>query len=222
MKETLLLKPVAHIENAYDEKFSIPRQPGLAKDILSKILFEKEYDKDGILKGMEGFSHLWLIWGFTGFYDQKWSPTIRPPRLGGNERIGVFASRSPHHPNPIGMSAVKIVSIEKNVITVSGADLLNGTPIYDIKPYVPYSDAITEAKEGFAKQPDLTKLDVIIPKEIEEENDPFFLKEIREVLALDPRPAYQKDPERIYGFRFSGYEVKFNVKERTLTVLSIE
>lgn len=221
MDETLLLKPVAHIENAFDTKFGIPRQARLTH-VLSKVTLEKEYQKEGVFKALDGFSHIWLLFGFTGFYGKTWSSTIRPPRLGGNEYVGVFASRSPHRPNPIGMSAVKIIRIEQFSIVVEGADLMNRTPVYDIKPYIPYADSVSDAKEGYAPAPVTHKLEVIVPAEIRNQYDESFLDDLIEILQLDPRPAYIDDENRVYGFSYQHEEVKFKVKGDQLTVLSID
>lgn len=226
MKRNLTLRPIAFIHTDFATKFGIPRQASLAEELKATIIFEKEYRKDGTLKGLEGFSHIWLLWGFSASYDTKWTPTVRPPRLGGTKRIGVFASRSPFRPNPIGLSAVKVAEIRHTkeygtVIDVTGADMMDMTPIYDIKPYVPYSDRIN-ATPGFADPPDVRKLEVHISPVVGEKIPADKLPGLIEVLALDPRPPYQNEPDRIYGFVFAGIEVKFKVEDRILTVISAE
>jgi tRNA-Thr(GGU) m(6)t(6)A37 methyltransferase TsaA len=224
MKKNLTMHPIAVIHTDFATKFGIPRQASLAEELKATIVFEKEYRKDGILKGLENFSHIWLLWGFSASFDADWTPTVRPPRLGGTKRVGVFASRSPFRPNPIGLSAVKIDAIRKTkeygtVIDVIGADMMDLSPIYDIKPYVPYSDRINAAP-GFAEQPDLRKLQVRISPVVAETIPAGKLAGLIEVLALDPRPPYQNDPNRKYGFVFAGMEIKFKVEDNVLTVLS--
>jgi putative methyltransferase, YaeB/AF_0241 family len=222
----LTLRPIAYIHSDFATKFGIPRQPRLAVDLKATIVFEKEYQKDGALRQLDRFSHLWLIWGFSESFGRDWTPTVRPPRLGGEKRVGVFASRSPFRPNPIGLSAVKIEAIRKTandglVIDVIGADLKDGTPIYDIKPYLPYTDAI-DASDGFAAKPELHSLEVQIAPELLKKIPAEKQKSLCEVLALDPRPAYQDDPQRIYGFVFAGLEIKFQVVQHLLTVTAVE
>lgn len=212
---------IAHIENDLTEKFGIPRQSGLS-DIISRVVFEKEYRDQNALRGIEEYSHLWLIWEFTKAPKGKWSPTVRPPRLGGNKRMGVFATRSPNRPNNLGLSLVKLISAEEGVLTVSGADLMNGTPIYDIKPYLPAFEAIPEAKGGFA--------DEFTDYSLRLEYDPSQLSLLSEdkkkgllsILSSDPRPSYQHDPERLYGLKYAGYEVKFRVDKDTLYLIEIK
>lgn len=212
---------IAHIENDLTEKFGIPRQSGLS-DIISRVVFEKEYRDQNALRGIEEYSHLWLIWEFTKAPKGKWSPTVRPPRLGGNKRMGVFATRSPNRPNNLGLSLVKLISAEEGVLTVSGADLMNGTPIYDIKPYLPAFEAIPEAKGGFA--------DEFTDYSLRLEYDPSQLSLLSEdkkkgllsILSSDPRPSYQHDPERQYGLKYAGYEVKFRVDKDTLYLIEIK
>ena len=213
------IKPIATIKNDFTGKFGIPRQSGLA-DIISEIVFENEYKDENAIRGIEDFSHLWLIWGFSENIKDNHSLTVRPPRLGGNVRMGVFATRSPFRPNNLGLSCVKIEKIENGNITVSGADLMNGTPIYDIKPYIPYCDSHPEALGGFTDSTEFNKLnvnadDVIINKI----GDKWQVLET--VLQNDPRPAYQNDEDRIYGFSFAHREVKFRVEGDDLTVLEI-
>ena len=219
------MKTIARIHNAYDEKFGVPRQSGLADEVLSDIVFEKEYRVDEALRGIEDFSHLWLIWAFDRTEREEWSPTVRPPRLGGNRRVGVFATRSPFRPNAIGLSCVRLVGVEKTaegtVLKVAGADLMNGTPIYDIKPYLPYADCKPEATGGFTDATEKRTVQVDIPAEISRKLAPEEEAALRAVLKEDPRPAYQEDPERVYGFRFAGKEIRFKVADGTLTVTEI-
>ena len=221
------MKIIARIHNAFDEKFGVPRQSGLADEMISTIVFEPEYRVEEALRGIEEFSHLWLIWAFDRAEREKWSPTVRPPRLGGNKRVGVFATRSPFRPNPIGLSCVRLEKVELSspngpVLHVSGADLMDGTPIYDIKPYIPYTDCQPDATAGFTGNVSMHSLNVIIPRELEVKIKPGTLDALRGILAQDPRPRYQDDPERLYGFDFDGYAVKFKVPDQdTLTVTEI-
>ena len=214
------IKPIAYIKNDFDTKFGIPRQSGLA-DVISKIVFEKEYRDPNALRGIEEFSHLWLIWEFSEFTSDTWSPTVRPPRLGGNTRVGVFATRSPNRPNNLGLTLVKLVSVDGCELTVSGADLINGTPIYDIKPYLPAFESIPEAKGGFADNFKDFALKVeydenILNKLPEEKRSPLL-----DILRGDPRPSYQNDEDRIYGFGYGGYEIKFKVNGDALHLIDI-
>lgn len=225
MKNELLLKKIATIYTEFPEKFGIPRQSGLA-DTKGKIVFEKEYQVEEALRGIKAYSHLWLIWGFSEVYDKKWSPTVRPPRLGGNKRVGVFATRSPFRPNPIGLSSVRFEGVkyeEENgwVILVSGVDMKNETPIYDIKPYLPYVDSHPEAMGGFAEERKADYLDVIIPSEYECFMPEEKRKVLKEVLSQDPRPAYQNDTERIYGVSFDKWEIQFKVTGHIVNVVEI-
>ena len=215
------IKPIAYIQNDFTSKFGIPRQSGLS-NLLSTIVFEKEFSDSSALKGIEGFSHLWLIWGFSqNEEEKKFSPTVRPPRLGGNKRVGVFASRSPFRPNGLGLSSVCLKEVKKGALVVEGADLMNGTPIYDIKPYVPYSDCHPTATSGFSVDGEEYRLkvncDALLLDKIPKEKQEALLQ----VLSCDPRPAYQEEG-RNYGFAFAGFEIKFLVKEGVLTVLEIE
>ena len=219
------IKKIATIHHDYKDKFGIPRQSGL-DDIVSRIVLEPDYRKSGILKGIAEFDYLWLIWGFhlTGASD---SPTVRPPRLGGNIRVGVFATRSPYRPNPLGLSSVRLLSVEQSanegeVLIVSGADMIDGTPIYDIKPYIEYSDSHVNVRSGFAEQKFGAKLNVHIPDDQKSILQPDELNRLEKLLSEDPRPAYQDDPERIYGFSFCEKEVRFRVIGDELTVISIE
>ena len=226
MAHELLIKPVAHIRTDFPTKFGIPRQAGLAEDLKGKIVFEPTYRIDEALRGLEGFSHLWLIWGFSENAGHDWTPTVRPPRLGGNVRMGVFATRSPFRPNGLGLSCVRLLSLQKEeglgtTILVAGADMVDGTPIYDIKPYIPYADSIPEAVGGFA--PDAGRvLEVEIPSELEQKIPQEKRPALRAVLAHDPRPRYQEDPERVYGMGFAGLEVRFRVEGSVLRVMEIE
>lgn len=223
--DTLLIKPIAYIYNDYSHKFGIPRQSGLNEEILSTILFDKDFPAEDALRDIENFSHLWLIWHFSENENKPWSPCVRPPRLGGNKKTGVFATRSPFRPNPLGLSSVKLIKKEKTnkgwALIVSGADILSGTPIFDIKPYITYTDCHPDAVSGFADQFkdyaltvefDQTLLD-IIPKEKQQA--------VINILKNDPRPTYQNDPDRIYGLAFGGYEIKFSVNGDRLTVKSV-
>lgn len=217
----MIIKPIAHIENDMPKKFGIPRQSGIAKDFLSKIVFEEEYRDPNALRGIEEYSHLWLIWEFTENTNNGWSPTVRPPRLGGNKRMGVFATRSPNRPNSLGLTLVRLVGVENDTLIVSGADIMDSTPIYDIKPYLPGFESIPDAKGGFADDYTDYRLEVkcdgtilnLIPKEKQ--------KSLIDILSTDPRPSYQKDPKRIYGFEYAGFEIKFRVTDNTLTITDI-
>ena len=227
MAELSQLNIIARIRSEFPEKFGIPRQSGLVEDLSATIVFEPEFRNPDALRGLEGFSHLWLIWQFSQAVREDWSPTVRPPRLGGNERMGVFATRSPFRPNPIGLSCVKLRGVEINpelgpVIHVAGADLMDGTPIYDIKPYLPYADCKPEAVGGFASQPKQATLTVNCPEPLLTRFPADHRAALLGVLAQDPRPSYHSDPERVYGLAFAGFNVQFTVKEDTLTVHSIQ
>ncbi|MBQ6633123.1 MAG: tRNA (N6-threonylcarbamoyladenosine(37)-N6)-methyltransferase TrmO [Ruminococcus sp.] len=220
------IKPIAYIRTDLPSKFGVPRQSGLIEELEATIIFEPEYRIDEALRGIEKYSHLWLIWEFSQNRQGSWSPTVRPPRLGGNTRLGVFATRSPFRPNSLGLSCVKLCGVTKtadkgSVLSVSGADLADMTPIYDIKPYLPMSDRIEEAFGGLSER-DTGLLEVIIPEEAAEPFDEKRLAALRRVLELDPRPAYHDDPERVYGFPFAGFEIKFTVNGTTLTVIKAE
>lgn len=220
------LKVVARIRSDFPSKFGVPRQSGLVDALRALVVFEPEYRDPEALRGIEGFSHLWLIWQFSQAVREGWSPTVRPPRLGGNERMGVFATRSPFRPNAIGLSSVRLVAPEKReglgtVLVVSGADLMDGTPIFDIKPYVPYADSHPDALGGFASRPAGETLEVVFPPALLALVPEDKREGLRGVLALDPRPHYQSDPDRVYGFPFAGLEVKFSVRDAVLTVLSV-
>lgn len=213
------LKVIAKIKTDFPTKFGIPRQSGLV-DTVGKIVFEEKYRKIEALRGLEDFSHLWLIWGFSEVDKPDWSPTVRPPRLGGNKRVGVFATRSPYRPNPIGLSSVKILEIKNGEILVSGADLLDGTPIYDIKPYIPYTDCHADALGGFSDEVFNDNLKVNMPNEFCAILGDDYDKTVA-VLQGDPRPHYQNDPDRIYAFEFSSYHIEFKVNNNLLTVTKI-
>ena len=218
------ITPIAHIKTDFTEKFGIPRQSGRAKSLTATIVFESQFRKDDSLRGIEGFSHLWLIFDFSKAHQKEYSPTVRPPRLGGNTRIGVFASRSPFRPNSLGLSSVKLLEVRKTqnegtVLIVGGADLLDGTPIYDIKPYLP-SDKIESAFGGYAEDFVFNKLEVVFSQELKNLLPPQLIDPIVECLADDPRPSYHEDG-RVYGMSYSGYNVKFLVENNTLTVLEI-
>ncbi len=217
---------IARIHSDFPTKFGIPRQSGLIETLKATIEFEPEYRNPDAVRGLEEFSHIWLIWQFSEAVREGWSPTVRPPRLGGNARMGVFATRSPFRPNPIGLSCVKLDKIEFTsgrgpVLHVSGADLMDGTPIFDIKPYIPYADSRADATGGFTDTNSWAMLNVEISGELSVTLPPEQLATLKKVLSCDPRPTYQNDPGRIYGFAFAGYEIKFTVSGDTLTVVQI-
>jgi len=221
------MKIIARIHNDFKEKFGIPRQSGIAEEFISVIVFEPEYRVNEALRGIEDFSHLWLIWNFSKSEREDWSPTVRPPRLGGNKRMGVFATRSPFRPNPIGLSSVKLVSIEHTndrgtVLVVSGADLLDGTPIYDIKPYLAYTDSHPNALGGFADGVMDYSLDVIFPENLLSRIEKSKRAGLVTLLENDPRPSYISDSERIYTFDFAEYEISFKADGKTLTVTDVK
>lgn len=221
------MKTIARMHSDFAGKFGVPRQSGLVEALESLVVFEPEYRSPAALRGLEGFSHVWLVWAFDQAAREGWSPTVRPPRLGGNARLGVFATRSPFRPNPIALSAVTLAGIEETrqwgtVLRVRGADLADGTPILDIKPYLPYADCRPEALGGFASAPAGETLKVECPAELWEKVPPRRREALRAVLALDPRPRYQEDAERVYGFGFAGLEVRFSVEGEVLHVREIE
>lgn len=225
MMNEYTIKSIAHIESDFTTKFGIPRQAGIVEELEALVVFEPEYRNADALRGLEGFSHIWLIWQFSEAVRSDWSPTVRPPRLGGNTRMGVFATRSPFRPNALGLSCVKLIGIEQTadcgwVLRVAGADLMNGTPIYDIKPYIPYADCRPDALSGFAPDSGRT-LNVNIPCELAAMVPPEKLRGLIGVLENDPRPRYQSDPKRIYAMDFGGMEIKFTVENDTLTVRQI-
>ena len=219
------MKVIAHIRSDFAGKFGIPRQSGVVDALTARVVFTEEYRVPEALRGIEDFSHLWLIWQFSEAKRDTWSPTVRPPRLGGNTRMGVFATRSPFRPNAIGLSCVRLIGVEHtsegDVLVVAGADLMDGTPIYDIKPYIPYADCKPDAAGGFTAVAWKNRLDVqceeVLLHRLAEDKREALLA----VLAEDPRPSYQEDPERVYGFTFAGHEIKFSVAEGILTVQDI-
>ena len=220
------MRIIARIKNDFKEKFGIPRQSGLVPT-RARIVFEPEYRRPEALRGIEGYSHLWLIWEFSEAVRESWSPTVRPPRLGGNRRMGVFATRSPYRPNPIGLSSVRlarVVSTESEgvVLEVEGADLLDGTPIYDIKPYLSFTDSHPDAVSGFADGVLGYSLAVDFPSEYRERIRPECIEEIERLLEGDPRPAYIDEPERVYGMKYAEYDIFFKVSDGTLTVVDIK
>ncbi len=220
------IAPIAKIYNAFTSKFAIPRQSGIANGIISEIVFEKDYRNEDCLKGIEDFSHLWLIWGFSKVPQGKWSPTVRPPKLGGNKRMGVFATRSPFRPNNLGLSSVELFRIKKTddrgtVLLVKGADILNGSPIYDIKPYLPYTDIHTDATGGFTDNIEYSSLEVVISDSLLAKLDAERAEILIKILSQDPRPSYHDDKNRVYGFAFADMEIKFIVSGDVLTVVDI-
>ena len=220
------MKPVARILSDFPEKFGIPRQSGIVDCLEAKIVFEPEYRVMDAVRGLEDFSHIWLIWEFSESPHDTWSPTVRPPRLGGNVRMGVFATRSPFRPNPIGLSCVKLLKIENDpelgpVLTIAGADLMNGTPIFDIKPYIPYADCHPEATGGFTTAVQMKQLEVQIPEDLLSKIPENKRDALLGVLKLDPRPRYQADPERVYGMDFADLEIRFQVRDGVLTVIEV-
>ncbi len=226
MAELHEIRVIARIRSDFREKFGIPRQSGLVEALRAELVFEPEYRNPDALRGLEGFSHLWLIWQFSKAGRKGWSPTVRPPRLGGNTRLGVFATRSPFRPNPIGLSCVRLEGRRQDsalgtVLVVSGADLLDGTPIYDIKPYLPYADCRPEATGGFASAAPETGLRVEFPSALLEAVPAQKREALQGVLAQDPRPSYHDDPERVYGMSFGGMEIRFSVEADVLTVRSV-
>ena len=223
--EVFPIKVIARIRNDFTEKFGIPRQSGLANSVISRIVFGPEYRNDDALRGIDDFTHLWLIWQFSKAVREDWSPTVRPPRLGGNTRLGVFATRSPFRPNPLGLSSVRLLGTEKTedgtVLLVAGADLLDGTPIFDIKPYIPYCDSHPDASGGFTDTAGDFLLDVNFPEELLYKLPNEKHAAILEILSHDPRPSYQNDPDRVYGLTFGIWDIRFTVKENTLQVQEV-
>lgn len=222
------LRPIAHIRTDFPTKFGIPRQSGLVEELEGVIVMEPEYRDPQAFRGIEEFSRIWLIWQFSQSMCSQWSPTVRPPRLGGNRRVGVFATRSPFRPNSLGLSAVRLIKVELHhpklgpVLYVAGADLMDGTPIFDIKPYVPHSDSDPQAKGGFSSNVKDYRLQVAFPQELLLRLPAEKRQALKKVLEEDPRPSYHKDPERVYGFEFAGYEIKFSVRDGLLTVLHVD
>lgn len=225
--ETMEMHPIAHMRSDFPTKFGIPRQSGLVEELRSVIVFEPEYRSEDALRGIEDFSHLWLIWQFSQAVREGWSPTVRPPRLGGNTRMGVFATRSPFRPNNLGLSCVRLLEVKHTqqygtVLIVGGADLLDGTPIFDIKPYIPYSDSRPKAAGGFTDRVGDFLLDVKFPQELLEKLPADRQAAAVGVLSHDPRPSYQRMPGRVYGLNFAGFDIRFTVEDAVLTVQSVE
>lgn len=220
------IQVIARMHSDFPSKFGIPRQSGLVSELESTIVFEPEFRNADTLRGLEGYSHLWIIWQFSEAVRQDWSPTVRPPRLGGNKRMGVFATRSPFRPNNLGLSCVKLISIEETeldgtVLHVAGADLMDGTPIFDIKPYIPYSDSFPDALGGFTDTAEDYILDVVFPDDLLRILPASKQQAAIGVLSHDPRPSYQRKPNRIYGLTFAGFDIRFKVEENTLTVCEV-
>lgn len=227
MRSGETMKTIAHIYTDFPEKFGIPRQSGLVDALQGRIVFEPEYRNPDALRGLSEFSHLWLIWDFSEAHVERWSPTVRPPRLGGNKRMGVFATRSPFRPNPIGLSSVRLLGVEQDpiqgpVLLVSGADLMDQTPIYDIKPYLPYTDCHLDALGGFTDPLADRTLEVEFPEGLLQLIPVEKRDALLAILAQDPRPSYQKDPERVYGVSFAQFDIRFTVKSSKLTVFQVE
>lgn len=221
------MKHIAHIENAMDTKFGIPRQSGLVEELQGTVVFEPEYRNEQALRGLEDFTHIWLLWEFSETKRTSWSPTVRPPRLGGNTRMGVFATRSPFRPNPIGLSCVRLIGVQHDparghVLQIAGGDLMNGTPIYDIKPYLPYADCHPEASGGFTDVVERQTLQVEIPPDLECKIPQQQRKALYGILAQDPRPGYQQETERIYGMSYGGRDIRFQVSGKVLQVVAVE
>lgn len=221
------IQVIARMKSDFPSKFGIPRQAGLVESLRSTIVFEPEFRNSDALRGIEGYSHLWLIWQFSEAVRQEWSPTVRPPRLGGNTRMGVFATRSPFRPNNLGLSSVKLLGVEQTkeygtVLHVGGADLMDGTPIFDIKPYIPYSDSHPDAVGGFTDTASDFLLDVKISAALLQKLPQGKRQAAVEVLSHDPRPSYQRKPDRVYGLSFAGFDIRFTVEEKTLTVVEIK
>ncbi len=221
----IVIRPIAHMQSDLPDKFGIPRQSGLVQELRSTVVFEPEFRTADALRGLEQFSHLWLIWQFSKNADKPWSPTVRPPRLGGNTRLGVFATRSPFRPNALGLSCVQMLGLEATeqgtVIHVGGADLMDGTPIFDIKPYIPYSDSHPDALGGFTDTAGDFLLEVDFPAQLLALLPEDKRAAAQSLLSHDPRPAYQHDPQRIYGLRFAGRDIRFRVEGKRLTVIDI-
>ena len=224
--ENVAIQTIARMRSDFPTKFGIPRQSGLVEELESTIVFEPEFRNPDALRGIEGYSHLWIIWQFSQAVRQEWSPTVRPPRLGGNTRMGVFATRSPFRPNNLGLSCVKLLGIEHTqtdgtVLHVAGADLMDGTPIFDIKPYVPYSDSFPDAVGGFTDTADDFILNVEFPEHLLLKIPPNKRQAAIGVLSHDPRPSYQRKPGRIYGLSFAGFDIRFTVEDKMLTVCEV-
>ena len=221
------IKEIGYLKTSFPTKFGVPRQSGVSKSSLATLIFNEEYRVPEALSGLDGYSHVWVIWGFSEAKYEKFSPTVRPPRLGGNTRVGVFASRSPFRPNSLGLSVLKLEGIEKDpkyghVLVLSGADMMDSTPVYDIKPYLPFADSVPAATGGFTDTLGDFLLEVDMPKHIREKLSPKSYECLCECLANDPRPSYIDTPSRVFGFPFDKYEVKFTVSGKKLTVLSVD
>ena len=226
MKDNFNIKKIAEIRNGFSDKFGIPRQSGLCEAVKSKIVFEPDYRVNEAFRGLEGFSHIWIIWQFSQSVRENWSPTVRPPRLGGNKRVGVFATRSPFRPNSLGLSCVKLDKVEYTddfgpVLHISGADLMDKTPIFDIKPYIPYADSKPDAIDGFLSTAPRAFLNVDFSECDTSDIAQTVLDSIKEIIAEDPRPAYQNNPERLYKMLFSGYETEFTVEDGVAHIIRI-
>ena len=224
--ENVNIQVIARMKSDFATKFGIPRQSGLVQELRSTIIFEQEYRNEDALRGLEGFSHLWIIWQFSEAVRSGWSPTVRPPRLGGNTRLGVFATRSPFRPNNLGLSCVRLLGVEKTaefgtVIHVAGADLMDGTPIFDIKPYIPYADCQPEATGGFTDTAGEYLLEVNFPAPLLEKLPENKREAAKAVLSHDPRPSYQRKPGRVYGISFAGHDIRFTVEDDKLTVIEV-
>ncbi len=221
------IEPIAKIKTDFPTKFGIPRQSGIVKELCGRIVFEKKYRSPDAIRGLEDFSHVWVIWGFSENTGREYSPTVRPPKLGGNKRMGVFATRSPFRPNGLGLSCLKLEKIEYNerdgyTLTVSGADMVDGTPIYDIKPYLAFTDSVPYARGGFTEDLGLEDLSVTVDTPFPESFPKEKIDTLCRILAEDPRPSYIEDTDRVYGFFFCDHEIKFKVKDKFLTVISVE
>lgn len=224
MDQERTISPIGYMQSDFAEKFGVPRQSGRAPDVRGKVVLLPPYDDEDALKGIEGFSHLWLLFDFSLAKGKAYTPTVRPPRLGGNTRVGVFASRSPFRPNRIGLSCVKLLGVERQpqlALLVSGADLVDGTPIFDVKPYLPFTDCVPDATGGYATAGENYKLDVEFPSALAAKIPKEKLDGLVECLADDPRPSYQNDPLRTYGMSFGGFEIKFRVEENKLIVTDV-
>lgn len=219
--DELTLTPVAYIRTDFPEKFGVPRQSGIVQKLIGRIVFEPQFRDESCVREIGGYSHLWLIWGFNKNDKDKWSPTVRPPMLGGNKRVGVFASRSPFRPNPVGLSCVELCEVKKGEIIVCGADMVDGTPIYDIKPYVPYSDSHPDALSGFSVDPDTAQKEVIFLSDCDKAMKTDEKEKLKEVLSQDPHPAYKTDENRIYKMSFINFEVAFSSDDSTIEVHNI-
>ena len=225
MSNELKIKPIAYIKTDFHEKFGVPRQSGIVNSAKGVIVFVKEFRDGQAIRNLEDFSHIWLLWGFSE-NERKWSHTVRPPKMGGNKRVGVLSSRSPYRPNPIGLSSVKIEKISFDntlgpVIYVAGADMVDGTPIYDIKPYIPYSDCHTDATAGYSKNKTQAQLDVLFKKEIEDKLPCDIKETITDLLMQDPHPSYKKDSDKIYNLCYGDYDIKFTHNGSFITVCDV-